>query len=128
MKIKNPSFTKRVIALRGDCSEPGLGLSVTDREILTYNVQVIFHLAATVNFNENLKLALAINVHGTKDVLDLAREAKKLKSIVHVSTAYANCHLSKIEEKFYDFPISYSNLEKMLDDLTPMEVQNITPK
>lgn len=39
----------------------------------------MFHCAATIKFDENLKLAIDINVHGTKDVIELGKELKQLK-------------------------------------------------
>lgn len=56
-----------------------MGLSISDREMLTSKVDIILHAAATVRFDENLKLAFTINVLGTRDVLDLARQMKHLK-------------------------------------------------
>lgn len=35
--------------------------------------------AATVKFDEKLKLAININVHGTKDILELAQQMRNLK-------------------------------------------------
>lgn len=42
-------------------------------------MNIIFHVAATVRFDENLKTAFRINVSGTRDVLNLAKEIKNLK-------------------------------------------------
>lgn len=92
------------------------------------NVNIIFHAAATVRFDENLKLAFSINVNGTRGVLDLAREMENLKSMIHISTAYANCHLSRIEEKFYDYPINYGTLEQILEKVDAKAAEGITPK
>jgi fatty acyl-CoA reductase len=39
----------------------------------------MIHAAATIKFDENLKLAIDINVHGTKDVIELGKEMKQLK-------------------------------------------------
>lgn len=47
--------------------------------MLISNVDVIFHAAATVRFDENIKLAFSINVNGTRDILNLARQIKNLK-------------------------------------------------
>lgn len=63
----------------GDVSIAGLGLSLTDRQTLVSNVNIMFHAAATIKFDESLKLAVDINVHGTKDVLELAKETTNLK-------------------------------------------------
>lgn len=51
---------------------------------------------------------------------------------MYVSTAYANCVHSKIEEKFYDAPYNYNgvislvtsaNDDKKLEDITPRQVK-----
>lgn len=121
-------FKHRIVCISGDCSRPGLGLNMTDRQTLISNVDIIFHAAATVNFDENLRLAFAVNVNGIRVILDLAQQMKNLKSIVHVSSAYANCHVFRIEERFYDFPLSFSDLESILRDMDDKTVEEITPK
>jgi fatty acyl-CoA reductase len=40
---------------------------------------MIFHLAATVRFDEKLLTAVSINIIGTKNMLDIAREMPHLK-------------------------------------------------
>lgn len=65
---------------------PGLGLTLTDRQTLISNVSIVFHAAATVRFDEKLKLAIGINVHGIRDVLSLCRQMTRLKvSLVYPS-------------------------------------------
>lgn len=73
------AFKHRLVAVAGDCALPGLGLSRDERDLLISKVNVIFHVAATVKFDENLKLAFRINVSATRDVLELARQTKNLK-------------------------------------------------
>lgn len=73
------AFKHRLVAVAGDCALAGLGLSHEEREMLISKVHVIFHVAATVKFDENLKLAFQINVSATRDVLELARQTKNLK-------------------------------------------------
>lgn len=51
-------------------------------------VEVVFHGAATVRFDEPLKTAVQINVRGTREMLRLARGCTKLRAFVHISTAY----------------------------------------
>lgn len=65
--------------MNGDCSFPGLGLTLTDRQTLISNVNIVFHAAATVRFDEKLKLAIGINVHGIRDVLDICKQMTRLK-------------------------------------------------
>ncbi|EDV42333.1 uncharacterized protein Dana_GF17061 [Drosophila ananassae] len=96
-----PDALQRVHAIAGDCFEPDLGISEQDRGILASEVQVVIHGAATVKFNEPLHIALAINTRATRLMLQLAKEMKKLVAYLHVSTAYSNSVIFRIEEKFY---------------------------
>jgi fatty acyl-CoA reductase len=57
----------------------GLGLSITDRNKLINEVTVIFHGAATVRFDEHIRVAMNINVLGTRELLKLAKEVTNLK-------------------------------------------------
>lgn len=51
----NPKQFKKVITIRGDVTEPNLGLSKEDRESLKNNVHVVFHVAACVKFDASFK-------------------------------------------------------------------------
>ncbi|ERL90271.1 fatty acyl-CoA reductase wat [Dendroctonus ponderosae] len=128
LKKEKPKCRNKVEAIAGDCSIAGLGISITDRQRLISNINVILHVAATVNFNEHIKLAYNINVNGTKDLINLAREVQNLKSVVHVSTAYANCHLREIDEKLYEYPVKYSDVENALEKMTVEQSDLCTPK
>lgn len=72
-------FRHKVTAIPGDCSLPGMGLTPSDRSLLTEDVSFVFHGAATVRFDEKLRVAVGINVAGTQSVLELAHDMKKLK-------------------------------------------------
>ena len=43
-----------------------MGLSEEDRNLVVSETNVVFHVAATVRFDEKLSKAIAINVRGTK--------------------------------------------------------------
>jgi fatty acyl-CoA reductase len=73
-----------VVAVEGDIQRPGLGLSTEDRATLTASVNIIFHVAATVRFDERLKPALQTNLGGTYSVVQLARELQNLKVCKYV--------------------------------------------
>ncbi|XP_046837355.1 fatty acyl-CoA reductase wat-like isoform X2 [Vespa crabro] len=127
LREKQPTFQNRIVPINGDCTLPNLDISMVDRATLIREVSIIFHVAATVKFNEKMKLATEINVRSVKDIINLSKEMSKLKSVVHVSTAYSNCFHIPLEEKFYDPPIDPDELinlvncinEKLLDDITP---------
>lgn len=48
--------------------------------------------------------------------------------VMHVSTAYSNCHLRFIEEKFYNYPFRFDDLSLYIDKLDDKALDNITPK
>jgi fatty acyl-CoA reductase len=104
IRDKNPDVFDKIKAVAGDVAEPHLGLSDTDRQKLVEQVNVVFHSAATVKFNEDLKNAVILNTLGTKQVLQLCEKMKNLKSFVHVSTAYSNSDKHTVEEMVYEPP------------------------
>jgi len=68
----------KVYPIAGDVSEPNLAINESDRRLLADTVQIVFHAAATIRFDEALKKAVLLNTRGTKMVLELAREMKNL--------------------------------------------------
>ena len=62
----------------GDVGELGLGLSLEDRNVLCKNVEIVFHGAATVRFDEPLRKAILLNTRGTKQMLELAKDMPNL--------------------------------------------------
>ncbi|XP_017022262.1 fatty acyl-CoA reductase wat-like [Drosophila kikkawai] len=96
-----PKALQRVTPIAGDCLEPDLGISEKDRKLLVNEVQVVIHGAATVRFDEAMHLSLAINVRATRLMLQLAKQMSQLVAFVHISTAYSNCVLTDIDERFY---------------------------
>jgi long-chain acyl-CoA synthetase len=79
-----PSFRP----LRGDITQPQLGLDHAAASQLCSHVEEIIHSAATVDFDEPLDSCRVINVVGTQNLIDLARDCPKLKKFGHVSTLY----------------------------------------
>ncbi|XP_037045453.1 fatty acyl-CoA reductase wat-like [Bradysia coprophila] len=122
-----PKFRHKIVAIHGDCALAGLGLNLIDRQTLISNVQLVFHAAATVRFDEKLKLAVGINVCGTQEVLELCTHMTKLEVVMHVSTVYSNCHLRFIEEKFYKFPFHFNDLNRLIEKLDDKSLEEVTP-
>lgn len=79
VKSEVPDFRSKISVIPGDVGAPDLGLSPTDRSLLTGKVNMIFHGAATVRFDENIKTAVGINTRGVQAMLTLAREMEHLK-------------------------------------------------
>jgi thioester reductase-like protein len=83
-----PASAQRLRPMPADLLSPGLGLSASDRRTVTRIATRVVHCAASISFTLPLDEARAINVEGTRGVLDLARELETLERVVHVSTAY----------------------------------------
>lgn len=47
----------------------------------SFKVSIVFHVAATIKFNEPLDVAMNVNVAGTGRVLNLAQKMKNIKVI-----------------------------------------------
>lgn len=58
--------------------EENLGISPEDSEFLENNIDIVFHSAATVRFEEPLRLAIRMNVIATKKMIQLCKRMKKL--------------------------------------------------
>ncbi|CAH0602032.1 unnamed protein product [Chrysodeixis includens] len=127
LKDEVPKFRHKVVVVPADCEAAGLGLTLTDRQMLTEKVNIIFHSAATVKFDEHLRAALATNVRAPLHLLRLARDMKKLDVLMHISTAYSNSHLPKIEERFYPCEADCEQLQQTIDKLSDRQIDDILP-
>ncbi len=78
--------TRRVEIVRADLEHERLGLDARAYDELAARTQAVVHGAASVSFNLPLAQARAINVDGTRRMLDLARQARA--HLDYVGTAY----------------------------------------
>lgn len=92
----------KICVIEGDCGELNLGISTKNCNLLHENVTMIFHLAASVKFNEKYKKAINVNVRGTREVLNLASKCENLKIFFHFSSILAHLNEKKMEEKVYE--------------------------
>ena len=81
------AYAPRVTAIAGDLERPGLGLDERDVAALD-DVSEIIHGAASVSFELSLRRSRAINVEGTRRMLELAARLPRLRRFTYVSTAY----------------------------------------
>ncbi|KAF9423128.1 hypothetical protein HW555_001432 [Spodoptera exigua] len=114
LKQKDSQCMKKVTAIIGDLSEPGLGISKDDEELLLQKVSVVFHVAANVQFYKEFKEIINTNVGGTKYVLQLCQRIKDIKAFVHISTAYCHTDQKVLEERLYPPPAELSEVLKFL--------------
>jgi long-chain acyl-CoA synthetase len=104
----------RVVAVPADLEQPWLGLDTRQTEAIAAAVTEVIHAAASVSFTLPLDQARAINVEGTRRVLDLAARCGErgaaLTRFAHVSTAYvAGTHHGRFTEDDADVGQGFHN-------------------
>ncbi|XP_063372368.1 putative fatty acyl-CoA reductase CG5065 [Cydia amplana] len=117
----------KMTLISGDASEPDLGLSPADRQRILEETDIIIHAAATIRFDEELKKAVMLNVRGTKLVVQLAKECKHLKLMIHISTAYCHLHEKLLEEKPYPPPADPHQIIQSMEWMDEATVAAVTP-
>jgi len=87
LRKERPEALKKLVAVSGDITVDKLGLSASDKQILIDNVSVVFHSAARVRFDFDLRTAIEMNITGLQRVANLCREIKNLDvNYTHPST------------------------------------------
>lgn len=80
----------RVEVLAGDIVDMHLGLSGTEYRQLTATATHLFHLAAISYLGMPRAVARRVNVDGTRNVLEMAKDCPTLERLVHFSTCYVS--------------------------------------
>lgn len=124
----SPEVLKKLVPIQGDITLPGLGISTADAATLSSSVSVVFHAAATVKFDDPLKLSLQMNVLGTKRLIELCHKMDKLVAVVHVSTAYCNCDRGDVKEIVYPPPTDPNKLLQLVDCMDEDTLNYLTPR
>lgn len=103
---QQPDYMQRVQVVEGDTRDLDVGLSNEAQAELCENVDIILHAAADVRFDNTLLELSLVNLRGTREMLRLAERCKKLQIFAYISTAFSHCVRTRVEEKFYEPPIS----------------------
>lgn len=107
-------------------AKPALGLSGETITRVCEETTIVFHCAATLRLEANLKDAIDMNTAGTKRVLEVCKKMPNIQAVVHMSTAFCYCDQEVLLEKVYDCPHHPEDLMrcaewmdvKMLNDIT----------
>lgn len=90
----------RLTVIEGDVCKPRCGISSLNQDILKGEIASIFHVAASIAFNDE-KLTEFTNINGVQNMLELA-EVLDVYEVRHVSTAYIAGDLERFSESdFY---------------------------
>ncbi|XP_020298581.1 fatty acyl-CoA reductase 1-like [Pseudomyrmex gracilis] len=101
LRRERPTSFEKIIPISGNVSIKDLGLLPEDRKMLSEKVSIIFHVAASVRFDESLKDAIFTNLRSTRDVCILAQSMKNIVALVYVSSAFTQCDKPVVDEVFY---------------------------
>ncbi|XP_013149148.1 PREDICTED: fatty acyl-CoA reductase 1-like [Papilio polytes] len=115
LREEKPESLSKIKHIVGDISVNNLGLT-SSHEVLLKKVSVVFHLAATVRFDEPLKNALNINLEGTREVLKAFKDKANLDAFVYVSTAFSNTDKQEIDECIYPPPRTLEEVYKRIKE------------
>jgi thioester reductase-like protein len=78
----------RITAVKGDITEPGLGLDAFTRSRMRHEVTAIVHAAADTTFSRSLDESRRTNTIGTASMVEFALDCPELLRFAYVSTAY----------------------------------------
>ncbi|XP_017469364.1 PREDICTED: fatty acyl-CoA reductase 1-like [Rhagoletis zephyria] len=112
LRREYPNYRQHVSIIEGDMSLIDLGIKDSDRQLLAETVEIVLHAAAEVRFNDSLHKLATTNLRGTRQMLKLAENFKKLQVFHYVSTAFSNCkpNCKVIKEEFYEPPLEPNTL------------------
>ncbi|KAL7013338.1 hypothetical protein ACKWTF_015342 [Chironomus riparius] len=127
LREQNPQALNKIILIEGDVAMLELGISKDDQEVLKDKVSIVIHSAATIDFNEPLKIAVNTNLRSMRELLNLSRNMKNLISFVHISTAFANWFELNVKEEIYPTEYDPDDIIELSDRLSDEALSKITP-
>ncbi|XP_044727611.1 putative fatty acyl-CoA reductase CG5065 [Chrysoperla carnea] len=115
-----PQSLSKLKVIKGDVSEIEFGLSGSDMKFIINEINIVFHVAASVRFDDPLREAILINTRGTREMLRILKQMQNLKVFLHTSTTYCNVDkdVDAIEEKVYK---ATTNWETMINAAENMD-------
>jgi thioester reductase-like protein len=107
------AYAARITAIPAELTADSLGLAPERRDRIAAETDTIVHSAASVSFSMPLDEARAVNVEGTRRMLEFARLTRAsggLHRYAQVSTAYvAGTHSGRFSENDLDLGQSFRN-------------------
>nr|XP_019555466.2 putative fatty acyl-CoA reductase CG5065 [Aedes albopictus] len=122
-----PDVIQKLVPIAGDCSLLKLGLHEESLEQMK-NVQIVFHAAASVRFDDPLYKAILLNTRGTREVFRWAKTLKNLRALVHISTTYCNPEIFEVEERIYPAKMDWQKAIEIAEQLDPEVVETLSQK
>ncbi|KAJ3639227.1 hypothetical protein Zmor_003907 [Zophobas morio] len=128
LKSKTRDSLNKIKIVVGDVRELDLGLNLHERQLLIDEVNVVFHVAASVRFDDSLTDAVIMNTRGTREVAKLALEMKNLDVFVHISTTYCNSDRKVVEERLYPAVADWEKTIEIVENIDRHTLNVLTEK
>ncbi|XP_025994645.1 fatty acyl-CoA reductase 1 isoform X2 [Solenopsis invicta] len=128
LRSKQPSSFDKIIPITGDIAAENLGMIKSEREMLIERVSIIFHVAASVRFDDALKEAVFINTRSTRDICILAQSMKNLNVLLHVSSTYTQTDKRVVEEIVYPLDVDWQQMIKISESVDDFSLKILTAK
>lgn len=125
IRESNVKVLQKLVLISGDVSVDGLEMSTVDEKNLINDVNVIFHCAGNVRFNDKLKIAVNNNVLGIRRVLQLAEKMKHLEVFSHMSTCSCQSYQQDLEERYYPSKVDVLDIIENTQLMTDEELDNL---
>lgn len=122
---KKDHLLSKIIPIAGDVAELGLAMSEEDKARMM-NVSIVFHVAASVRFDDPLKEAILMNTRGTRETVKFAETLPKLVVFMHVSTTYCNPDWKVVEEKIYPPLADWKQAIKIAENIDLETLETLT--
>lgn len=103
---EKPEVMKKIYPVWGEISEKNLGLNEEQFFYVIKNAQIVFHFAASLKLEATLRHNVLINLTGTQNVMNLAKQMENHIQMIHLSTAFCCEDIEVLHEKVYDHPHS----------------------
>jgi fatty acyl-CoA reductase len=127
LRSRQPSFSRKIIAISGDVEQPGMGINGYDHSRVTSNASLFIHSAATLSFTDPIRVEAQTNLIGTMNAIQLCKECKQSEAFVFLSSVVSQFDKKSIKECIYDPPITSRELLSLLEILDDHQIELLTP-
>lgn len=102
MREKRPEALAKMIPVEGDVTLDRLGVEPNLLKKVINETSLVFHFAATLRLEAELKDSVTMNLIGTRNALEVCKEMPNLISFIHLSTAFCYTDQKVLFEKVKD--------------------------
>lgn len=87
-----------LVHVRGDVTQPLLGMETKDYEALAEEIDLVIHCAGVTDFTTHRKITSRLHVDGTRNIVELAERAGA--PLFHISTAYVEAEGTSVRGRW----------------------------